>query len=1154
MTCLSPSNHDDQSEALYQSNNLVQQQSAVVQANQTLRESEERCRAIIEQISEGLLLIDLETKQVLQANAAVQNLLGYTSEEILKLTLDEIVVDTIENLEHNIQHILEKVHYKVGERKYRHKNGGLVDVEVNVSLIAYSEKTAFCVTVRDISERKTAEAALRTSEIRNQALLNAIPDLIIRMTRSGYYLDFKPAKNFKTVMSDCDIQGKRLQEVMPQEIVQQRLYYVEQALDTGELQIYEYQLQIEGELYYEEARIIASGADEVILIIRDITERKRIEAELQQAKAELEAKVQERTAELREANHQLQTEILERKQAEQLTRERSCLSALQADVGFALIQSDSLHRILQQCTEALVKHLDAAFARIWTLNSEENMLELQASAGLYTHLDGAHSRVPVGRFKIGRIAQTQQPHLTNQIMGDSQIHDQAWAMQQGMVAFAGYPLIVGGQVVGVVALFARQPMPSITLQALASVANMIALGIQHHRLEVERLKLMAQELIARTEAEAAQKRVVHVLESITDGFFTLDREWCFTYLNQQAERLLQTTQTSLIGKSIWQEFSEAANLAFYAQYHKAMATQRSVSFEGFYPPLNTWFTIHAYPAPTGLSVYFHDITQRRNAEIALRQSEERYRAIVEDQTDLITRFRLDGTLIFVNEAYCRYFGLNREEVITSNYQSLVFEEDQSQVAQMLNSLSWDNPLVIIENRVIAKGQVRWTQWQNRALFDEQGKLVEFQSVGRDITDRKRAEEEVRFLQTMTEAIYESDNFQAALGIALQKVGEATGWSFGEAWIPNAENNVLECSPAWYGDDSNLKKFREVSQQMTFALGAGLPGRVWNSKRPEWLRDVSAESIQIYLRAEVAQEVGLKAGLGIPILNDGTVIAVLVFYMFEPHDEDIRLIELIAASTQLGLIIQRKRVEEEVRQALKRERELNELKSRFVSMTSHEFRTPLSVISLSAGMLENYSHRWDSERKAQHFQRIQTSIQQMIRLLDDVLFIGKEDAGKIVLKLVPLQLKAFCRELVEEMQLAATTQHFLIFESEGHDAEVYLDEKLLRQILSNLLSNAIKYSPQGSTVSLKLIHQTEAAVFQVQDSGIGIPLEEQHALFESFYRASNVGSISGTGLGLAIVKKSVDLHKGQITVESQVDSGTTFTVMLPLQPSSPSQSL
>src|SRR3990172_5409432 len=173
----------------------------------------------------------------------------------------------------------------------------------------------------------------------------------------------------------------------------------------------------------------------------------------------------------------------ERMKAENTLEEQSCLTALGADIGVALIQHGKLRDILQKCAEALVKNLDVAFARIWTFDKEKNMLELQSSAGIYSHIDGPHSRIPVGMFKVGLIAQERKPILTNSVIGDPRVPNQEWARQTGMNSFAGYPLIIEDHLIGVMAMFAQKPLTKITLKALAAVSDSIALGIERKRVE-----------------------------------------------------------------------------------------------------------------------------------------------------------------------------------------------------------------------------------------------------------------------------------------------------------------------------------------------------------------------------------------------------------------------------------------------------------------------------------------------------------------------------------------------------------------------------------------------------------------------------------------------------------------------------------------------
>lgn len=245
------------------------------------------------------------------------------------------------------------------------------------------------------------------------------------------------------------------------------------------------------------------------------------------------------------------------------------------------------------------------------------------------------------------------------------------------------------------------------------------------------------------------------------------------------------------------------------------------------------------------------------------------------------------------------------------------------------------------------------------------------------------------------------------------------------------------------------------------------------------------------------------------------------------------------------ITKRKQVELEIRNALVQAQELNELKSRFVSMVSHEFRNPLNSILASTQILERYSEQWSQEKKQEFFERVKIGVKKMTELLDDVLIIGKAEGGRLEVKPTPFDIENFCRNLVEEMKLSTGTQHEISFVSQGQCANAYLDKKLLGHILTNLLSNAIKYSHKGSTIDFKLSYQNREIIFQIQDQGIGIPSEDIALLFESFHRASNVKNIPGTGLGLAIVKKCVDLQGGKITVISEVGN-TTFTVSLPLQ--------
>ncbi len=261
----------------------------------------------------------------------------------------------------------------------------------------------------------------------------------------------------------------------------------------------------------------------------------------------------------------------------------------------------------------------------------------------------------------------------------------------------------------------------------------------------------------------------------------------------------------------------------------------------------------------------------------------------------------------------------------------------------------------------------------------------------------------------------------------------------------------------------------------------------------------------------------------------------------------RLVRAIRYAIERSEILnQLRESEERTRQALAKEQELNELKSNFVAMVSHEFRTPMTTIRTAVDILEYNSDKLTDIRRTKYFDRIQNAINQMLHLLDEILFLSKTEAAKLEYKPTLLNLENFCIELTDILQLNAGSQHSIIFSYQGESTQAQMDEDLLNCILTNLISNAIKYSPPNSTIWFDLICKDRLATFQVTDQGMGIPLKDQSRLFQTFYRASNVGVIQGTGLGLTIVKKCVELHGGHIQLESEQGVGTKVIVSLPLQ--------
>ncbi len=246
--------------------------------------------------------------------------------------------------------------------------------------------------------------------------------------------------------------------------------------------------------------------------------------------------------------------------------------------------------------------------------------------------------------------------------------------------------------------------------------------------------------------------------------------------------------------------------------------------------------------------------------------------------------------------------------------------------------------------------------------------------------------------------------------------------------------------------------------------------------------------------------------------------------------------------------QRERLEaERLRVEIEKERELLDLKERFITMVSHEFRTPLTVILSSAELVERYFDRLSEARRREHLGKIREQSLLLSAMMSDMLVYSKMQAQRMTFKPLPLDLRAFCQSLYDQFQFTGGDQHDILYTYDCPHNSYLLDEKLLQHILVNLLSNAIKYSPAGTLVRFSAAMEDARLKLVVSDKGIGIPAEDLERLYEPFHRAGNTGYIDGTGLGLAIVKNAVDSHGGEIICTSAVDVGTTFVVLLPAQP-------
>ena len=508
---------------------------------------------------------------------------------------------------------------------------------------------------------------------------------------------------------------------------------------------------------------------------------------------------------------------------------------------------------------------------------------------------------------------------------------------------------------------------------------------------------------------------------------------------------------------------------------------------------------------SGMVAVVADITeQKRQAEqVRLLQS------VVVNTNDaiLITEAEpIDNPgprILYVNEAFTRTTGYTLKEVLGKTPRILQGARTNRHALDKVRSAleKWE-PVTVETINYRKDGSEFWVEFSIVPVADKNGRYTHWISVQRDITERKRTEvalrqSEERFRRVVENALdiitildkdgiihYESPSVEKVLGYSPHTL---IGQNFFEYIHP---------------DD----------------LGTAFKGIINVLRNPQ-----KVLPIEFRCRHQQGSWRILEA----------------ISQQFIDNSPEPRII------INSRDITERKRLDE-MRLALERERELSTLKTRFFSMASHEFRTPLSTALAAAQLIENSPNIWNQpDKRKRNLRRIQDAVKNMVQLLDDILTINRAETGKLEFNPKPLNLDQFCRQFVEEMQLSAGNEHKLVFSCEGEIISACLDEKLLRSILSNLLSNAIKYSPKGGQVCFSLQFSSNKAQIQISDRGIGIPSEDRQQLFEPFQRGKNVRRIPGTGLGLVVVKKCVDSHQGSINIDSEVNQGTTVTVILPL---------
>ncbi|NWJ98472.1 MAG: PAS domain S-box protein [Chloroflexi bacterium] len=1179
------------------------------------------------------------------------------------------------------------------------------------------EVFAVCLSFRNITRRKGIEESLLISVATNRALIEAMPDMLFRFNRDGVFVNYKASLADKLLVNRENFIGRNVSEILPPNLAEKTLEYIELTLQTGKLQIFEYQLEIEGTLRFYEARFVVSAKDEVMAIVRDLTERKQTEAALRESEERYQSVVNAMSEGV--VLHDSEgTIIASNPKARQiLGLPEDELTGRNSDYsGWGAIHEDGTpfpgvthpamvtletsepcigvvmgleqpnrptHWVaintapLFQPDQTTVRGVVASFVDI--TRQKEMKEALRRSEGLYRALANHLPKSVVFlfdhnlRFLVARGAGLSRFGFSSaEVEGKTFYEVIPPRLRDRMLPYYQKALA------GIEESFETSEQGriyQIQTTALRNDQNEIFAGMILNS-DITDLKKTEQAL------RESENKYRSVVDSIKEVIFQTDTEGHWTFLNP--------AWSEITGFSVEESLGEDFR-------HQIHPDDQERSLELFKPLLERkkdycrhqiryltkdgrfrWIELYAHLILDesnnilGTSGLLRDITGRRLAEEALQYRLKFEELIASISTSFINvsaseiddeinqALALIGQFCGADRSYIYLFSEDRTLLNNSHKWCEEKIEAQTQIPQNLPvaSFSWaiehlnrfknlhitnfdllpeeaqhireileinSVQSVLIVPMIYEKKPVGYlgfdtlklkkTWYTNDiALLRVVGEIFT-SAIQRKITEQVLLEERdfaQLVLNTMGDGLvttnvagqlqFVNPAYTHMLGYSSEEllgrnpaefvhpedvaqrnenyrrsISTTTGHTYEGRMIhregrilnimatvvPMYRENQLKGSIGVITNITHRRQREEAlrqSEERLRTVVSNVPMMLFTLDKNGVITFTEGRGFQEYGR-EPAQVIGHLLG---EVRSDAPNVAEKIhcalegeqvnttlpikdkayeFWLSPIKEEGEQVVGVIGVALDVS---ERLRAEKEIRQALEKEKELSNLKSSFISMASHDFRTPLTTIYSSAELLENYGHRWDDERKQKIYQRIYTAVQTMTGLLEEVLFITKSEAGKLDFNPAPLDLTDFCGGLIEEIQLSPSgAGYYFDLTIPPAPREVWVDQKLLRKVLTNLLTNAVKYSPPASTIHFELAYREEEVTFVVRDEGIGIPEEGLNHLYEVFYRATNVANIQGTGLGLVIVKKSLETHKGKIEIESKVGVGTRCTVTIPI---------
>ncbi|MEO0596598.1 MAG: PAS domain S-box protein, partial [Chloroflexota bacterium] len=990
-------------------------------AEQRLLASEKRYRQMFEQIHLPELIINPDTHSIMDVNPRAIDFFGYTLSDLHQLVFEDLCTvlsptfDLTYYFEHGYPFTLTQID----------ANGTTHEMEIYPGIIDWQGKPAWYAVEVDVTQRNNAQRAIQRANMRleqrvqqrteqlervkNQieTIFNNSGDGILLLNselviqQANYYSDWllgmAGEEYFGTNLRDAiHTQDIPTFETAIQTIINRKVS------QNIEIRIRRTDRYIDTEMSVSPVLNPAQTVGEIVVIIRDVTERKAAEAQLRY------------------------------------------LASLPDQMQDAVISTD-MNRI--------VRSWNKAAERMYGYTQEEAIGKVVSTLVGTEYLHGATAKSSYDTL-------WEQGYWEDEII---QHHRDGTPIN--VLASAVVTYDENGQPIGMI-------------------------GVNH-------------DFTKRKQAEDQLRYLASLQAFMTDALITVNNDGIIMSWNAAAERMYGYTEDDVLGKplrdvlkpifshnesiaSVWEK-------AYEDGFWTGEAQHQSEDAPVMFTVVSVALIRDTNGEPTGLLHLHRDDTARRLSQIAIAESEARYRLLAENVTDMISRHTPEGVYTYATPSSVHITSYTPDELVGRLAYEFFNPDDIPAVQASHAAIRENTDITTTQYRFVRKDDTKnWVETTSHSIRDANGEIIEIVAVTRDITERKQALDELKDVHE-----------RLSLATSAANVGV---WEFD---VPTGE---------LFWDDGMLDLFGANRASFTGTID-------------EWQKRVHPEDIaEADERFVKSIESGEDLITEFRIITSDNTIRYLRAIAKNIPDETGKTVRVIGINLD---ITDHKQAERTLQAALESERELGELKSRIVSATSHEFRTPLASILATVETLTKYRDRLTEEKIDLRLAKIANQVQHMKDITGDMLQYTRMQSGIIEAKPEAGDLHTLCLDVVHNFNQQTEYLDRVRYQSNVDSLPYRYDPKLIRQVLNNLVHNALKYSSEDSLVHLSLEKSETQINITIRDDGIGIPSKDLHRLFDPFHRASNVGTIAGTGLGLSIVKQAIEAHNGTVQVESQL---------------------